>query len=424
MSTTHTPALPSPSLRYDLERPRPKKASRLWWTLSFLVGWAWRIAVGARLCFVYLGLSFLTSVAVFGWTYRWMQGLVLYGWWKQSRFRDEGTFEEFCSRLGPDAPVARPRWFLQERIAAHLNRPTRRGRAPGRLRKACRLLVVPWHSLWLNFKIGVQGLFCTYLVTGLPCLLMYFSWKFGWLNSFHKGYEEAALGALMGLAGIALFCLVMIYVPMAQVHQAATGRPSAFFDFRFIGKLVRARLTAYLGLALLLGLASLVLEITRVVAVDDYFPGNNAETDALGYAFFHEYLSWVAVYLFVSLLLLRGLAAALYRSAVLKVLRRGWVRYDELDPVLAGWLDRLEMRPTPAPSGAGLLKAARMTGGWGYRRVLFVVLFFVWFAFCARFYVGHFLHANDWKGFLVHPLIQLPCCDEIPMHLYLKVQGQ
>jgi hypothetical protein len=390
--------------------------------LSFLVGWAWRILVGARLCFVYFVASFFTSIAVFGWTYRWMQGLVLYGWWKQSRFRNEGTFEEFCSRLGPDAPVGRPRWFLQERIVAHVSRPTRRGGAPGLFRRAGRCLVVPWHSLWLNFKTGVQGLFCTYLLTGFPCLLMYFSWKFGWLNSFHKGYEEAALGALMGLTGIFLFCLVMLYVPMAQVHQAATGRASAFFAFRFVWKLVRARLTAYVGLAVLLGLASLVLEITRVMVLDEYFPGNNADTDVLGFAFFYEYLSWVAVGLFMALLLLRGLAALIYRSAVLKVLRRGWATADELHPVLAGWLEKLEMRPIPLASRPGLIKMARVTGSWGYRRALIVLLFLVWFAFCARFYVGYFLVENGWKGFLIHPLIQLPCCDEIPAHLYLSVQ--
>jgi len=410
-------------VRETLGGRRPKKASRLWRALNFLAGWAWRILVGARLCFVYFVVSFITSIAVFGWTYRWMQGLVLYGWWKQSRFRGEGTFEEFCSRLGPDAPVARTRWFLQERIVAHVTRPTRRGRAPGLFRKVGRCLIVPWHSLWLNFKIGVQGLFCTYLLTGFPCLLMYFSWKFGWLNSFHKGYEEAALGALMGLAGIALFCLAMLYVPMAQVHQAATGRASAFFDFRFVWKLIRARLTAYVGLALLLGLASLILDVTRLMAASELFLGNLAETDAERVAFFQQYLFGVGVYLFVALLLLRGLAAIIYRSAVLKALRFGSVRFDELHPVLAGWLDKLEMRPVPLASRPGLIKMAQVTGSWGYRRALFTLLFFVWFAFCARFYVGHFLVANGWKGFLDHPLIQLPCCDEIPTHLYMSVQS-
>jgi hypothetical protein len=419
MSTTHAPL--SPSVPRDRERPRSKQPSRLWRAASFVVGWTWRILVGARLCFVYFVVSFFTSVAVFGWTYRWMQGLVLYGWWKQSRFRDEGTFEEFCARLGPDAPVGRPRWFLQERIFAHVTRPTRRG-APGRFRKLGRWLIVPWHSLWLNVQIGVKGLFCTYLLTGFPCLLMYFSWKFGWLNSFHKGYEEAALGALMGLTGIALFCLVMLYVPMAQVHQAATGRASAFFDFRFVWKLIRARLTAYVGLAMLLGLASLILEITRLVAASENFLGNFAGSDLEGFHFFQNYLFGVGVYLFVALVLLRGLAAAIYRSAVLKALRFGAVGADELHPVLAGWLDRLEMRPAPVAARTGLVRVAQATGGWGYRRALFAVLFLVWFAFCARFYVGYFLMDNGWKGFLDHPLIQLPCCDEIPAHLYASVR--
>ncbi len=425
MSITDLSARPPAPVHQERQRPAPKRTSRMWRAARFLLGWAWRILVGARLCFVYFVLSYFTSIAVFGWTYRWMRGLVLYGWWKQSRFRDEGTFEEFCARLGPDAPAGRPRWFVQERVAAHLNRPTRRGRAPGVVRKLGRCLVVPWHSLWLNFTIGVQGLFCTYLLTGFPCLLMYFSWRFGWLNSFHKGYEEAALGAVMGLTGIALFCLAMLYVPMAQIHQAATGRAAAFFDFAFVWQLIRARLAAYVGLAVLLGLASLVLEITRVAVLTDGFPGNDPDTtDAEGFAYFYTYLSWVAVYLFVALLLLRGLAAVIYRAAVLKVLRRGWVAFEELHPVLAGWLEKLDMRPVPVPGRSGLLKVARLTGGWGYRRALYAVLFLVWFAFCARFYVGYFLVANDWKGFLVQPLIQLPCADEIPAHLYASVREQ
>jgi hypothetical protein len=108
---------------------------------------------------------------------------------------------------------------------------------------------------------------------------------------------------------------------------------------------------------------------------------------------------------------------------VLKALRRGWVAFDELHPVLAGWLERLEMKPVPVASRTGLVKAAQATGSWGYRRALFTVLFLVWLAFCVRFYVGHFLVDNDWKGFLDHPFIQFPCCDEIPTHLYLKMQG-
>src|SRR5207247_5070505 len=126
-----------------------------------------------------------------------------------------------------------------------------------------RVLRLPWHSLWLNFKIGLQGLSCTYILAGLGCLLMLFSWEFGWLNSFNKGYEQALIGPLTGLLGIFIFIAAMFYVPMAQVHQAVTGDFRAFFDIRFVWRLIRARLSAYVILAALIALISLPLEILK-----------------------------------------------------------------------------------------------------------------------------------------------------------------
>ena len=117
-------ALPAPSVTSPV---RP-----LWdrWPLSwirFLVGWAWRLAVGAFFCanpFVLalgvgtsavvaeiapegtnavLVLCYFTAIFAVGWTYRWMQAVVLRGWWKRSPRRREGTFARFCDTLGPGA---------------------------------------------------------------------------------------------------------------------------------------------------------------------------------------------------------------------------------------------------------------------------------------------------------------------------------
>ena len=64
------------------------------------------------------------------------------------------------------------------------------------MRQAFRALRLPWHALWLNFKIGLQATLCTWLLVGWGCLIMVFSWNFGWLNSFNKGYEESLVGPL------------------------------------------------------------------------------------------------------------------------------------------------------------------------------------------------------------------------------------
>src|SRR5262249_3893132 len=225
------PAPPTVSL--DPPAP-PRTPGPVRSVLSFAVGWTWRVIVGAKLCFNAYFLSYLTSIIVVGWSYRWMQAVVLRGWWKQSRLSKVESFADFCASLGPNAPAPRPRWFLQERIGTALRRPAPGGADPGPLRLFVRLLKVPLHSLWLNVRLGVQGLLCTYLMTGWGCLLIWISWRYGWLNSFHKGYEEAWFGPTLGIIGSLLLIAALFYVPMAQVHQAATGQARAFFDFRFV----------------------------------------------------------------------------------------------------------------------------------------------------------------------------------------------
>jgi hypothetical protein len=408
-----------------------------------LCGWLWRWAVASAMCFnglaigigpgvsviaptlagtgadVAIPLSYFTSILAVGWTYRWMQAVVLRGWWKRSPKRQEGSFQDFCDSLGRDAPCPRPRWFLRERTAAYMSRPAPGGRPAGALRRFGRALTVPWHSLWLNFKTGLAAIFCTYLLTGWGCLLMLFSWEFGWLNSINRYYEQAWVGPVAGLLGSLLFILAMFYVPMAQAHQAATGQARAFFDFRFVRRLVRARLLAYVGLAVLMWLASLLLSIAVLASTAQPFadPGAVSAAEALGA--FRNYLgTWVFLGLVPAYLLLHYVAAVIYRSAVLKVLRQGVVPRAELNPVLARWLDRLELNVTPRAERTGLTWYARLTARFAYRRVLFTVLFLLWAAFVVRFYVHYFFRSHPFVGFLNHPMIQAPCFDFIPEHLY------
>jgi len=384
-----------------------------------VIEWAWRFFAGAMLCFNYLVLSYVTSILVVGWTYRWMQAVVLRGWWKQSPKRQQGTFQEFCDSLGTDAPVPRPRWCLRERIAAVMAKPGPRGDSPSALRKVGRALTIPWQSLWLNFKTGLAGLFCTYLLTGWGCLLMVFGWEYGWLTSINRYYEQHYIGAAVWLLGALLFTLAMFYVPMAQAHQAATGQARAFFEFRFVRRLVRARLTAYVGLAILSWIASLILTIVVVQSVSDNFVGTVAATPQEGFAAFWWFLFQATLFLLFPLYLLqRWVAALIYRSAVLKVLRQGIVSRTDLNPVLARWLERLELKIIPTAQVAGLGWYARLTTRFAYRRVLFTVLFLVWLLFAMRLLVGYFLRSHPVVGYMNQPMIQLPCFDFIPEHLY------
>lgn len=420
--------------------PRPTSAlsgtsvvfrGRLGRKLTSAAGWLWRLFAGAFLC-----LNFWSSVLVVGWLYRRMQAVVLRSWWRQSKLRDLGTFAEFCDTLGPDAPVLRPRWFLRERVRATL--------AADPLGRFGRALTVPVHSLGRNLKVGFQALFCTFLLTGWGCLLMLFSWEFGWLNSFNKGYEQAFLGPFTGLFGVLLFVGAMFYVPMAQAHHAATGDYRAFFDFRFVWRLIQTRPVMYLGLALLFVLVSLPLEALKIVPGNEDFLGNNPQlTDAEALTMLQRYLLACCGVLFVGLLLVRGVAARIYASAVLFALRQGRVARSDLHPVLGDWLDRLRLdvepeRPPPVLRRVVRFGARRLT-----RPLLYTALALVWVAFVARTYLGEFLkshsplvglstvqllpgvanpmgeHVNrqPFVGFANHPLVQLPCFDLIPKHL-------
>lgn len=389
-------------------------SSSIWQWPAALLGWCGRLLIGGLLCFTLIG-----SILVTGWTYRWMQGLVLRGWYSRSRFREHGSFEDFCASLGHDAPVARPRWFVQERMRSALNRPDVFGRPPGAARRILRSFRWPWHSLWLNFKIGLQGIVGTYLLSGLGCLIMLFSWEFGWLNSFNKGYEQAFIGPLTGLLGIFIFIAAMFYVPMAQVHQAVTGELRAFFDVRFVWRLIQARLSAYVFLAAVIALLSVLLEIlkTAPVSFDDHFDFWTNASDAEVYRMLQNYFLICSFVLFLTLLVWRWLAARIYRSAVLKVLERGWVTRAELHPTLALWLDRLGVFPVPTLESAGITYVVKSGSRMVYRRILFVMLFFIWFGFVAKVYVGEFLHYHPGLGLLNHPLVQLPYFNYMPPDL-------
>jgi hypothetical protein len=388
---------------------------------GFLFGWLWRLAAGAVMCFNWFILSYLTSIVAFGWTYRWMQALVLRGWWKQSPRRHDGSFQDFCDSLGQGGPSPRPRWFLRERIGALMSRPGPDGRPAGALRLIGRALTVPWHSFWVNFKTGLAGIFCTYLLTGWGCLLMVFGWEFGWFNSINRYYEQYLIGPGLFFLGLLLFILAMFYVPMAQAHQAATGQARAFFEFRFVRRLVRARLTAYVGLAMLMGFASFVLTIVVIAGtLNPEFLWNDAtlSPQEVRAGFWLYLFLFTLLLLFPLYLLQRYVAAVIYRSAVLKALRKGTVTRAELNPVLAGWLEKLDLKVVPRLETAGLGWYARLTTRFAYRRVLFTVLFFVWLFFATRLLLHHFLRAHPVVTYMNQPMIQMPCFDFIPEHLY------
>src|SRR5262249_32672119 len=144
-----------------------------------------------------------------------------------------------------------PNWFAQQNFL-QAARPSTEASWSTCALNLLRALV---HSL-LNFWIGLRAVANTWVVTLPAGVLWWFGWYDGWNNSFNKGYEQAAVGPLISLLGVAWFITGMFYVPLAQARQAVTGQWRSFYDYRLIRKLVRDRWVYCVLLALSYSLLS------------------------------------------------------------------------------------------------------------------------------------------------------------------------
>ena len=83
-------------------------------------------------------------------------------------------------------------------------------------------------------RVGIAGMVNTWVLTLPPAVHSVFGCYAGWDNSFNKGQEQYSVGIVISLMGIALFILIMLYVPMAQARQADTRKWRSFYEFRKI----------------------------------------------------------------------------------------------------------------------------------------------------------------------------------------------
>lgn len=415
---------PMPEARAPKVEPAPPPPDRIIRenALYTLLAWGVRIIVGIFMICNYFPLSFITAIAAFGWLQRRMQAIALRGWWRESPRRLEGTFAEFCDKLGPDAPVERPRWFMRENFVKYLNRPLRTGPIARIIDAIWTFVTLPIHSLWLNFKTGVTGLMTTFMLTGWPCSIMLFSWYFGWLNSFHKGYEDAFLGLGFGLLGSALLMLTLVYVPMAQAHQAAAGDIASFFQFRVVTRLILTRLTAYVLLLAGISFTAFIFEIPRIATLGENFAANTAATPQEAYIELERWWFIWSIFFFVALLILRTMSALIYRSAMLRAVRAGTILTTDLPPRLALWFEKLEIVPQAQVPQHMILTMVRTAFSMKWRLFLFAAIFFILLMFVLRFYVAYFLVFSEYRGILNHPVIHVPCIDWTPWHLVFGLE--
>ena len=349
----------------------------------FLV-FGWKTLAGAVLC-----MGLVPSVVVVGWVQRAMQRSVLTRW-----FLIEHPPEQLGDFLGADASSAVhshwPNWI----------------KCAGKLRSPPDLLA----SLWLNIKLGIGAIFNTWVLTLPVCGLWLFAWYDGWNNSFTKGYEQAGVGPAIGLLGVALFIVVMLYLPMAQARQASTGSWRAFYEFPLVWGLIRRRWWACVKLALLYSILSIpVTALKTAPMMFNRLPGYADSTDAEVLEFLGTYFFLGGVVVFGIYLCLRLSAAKVYADSVIAAIRAGDLEPEQLGGLERNILARLDLLDADTqPERGAIVRVARGFSFWTLRCAATAVAVIIWFSFVAQIFVSEFLNYHPVVGWLNQPLVQLP----------------
>lgn len=365
--------------------PVSRVPSRLWRGGCFV----WKFAVGIVCC-----QSALLSLLLVGWTYRFMQRTAVKTWHKRS-----GRLHEFHESW--------PNWIIHQNFRETWG--THKFKAL-------------FHSLWLNFRLGVAGVFNTFVLTLPGCALMLFGWYDGWNNSFNKGYEQFSVGPGLSWLGIFMFAVAMLYVPMAQARQATTGEWRSFYQWRLVWRLVRLRWLQCLGISAIYALLWFPILILRVGA--PYLQGkankmSSAELMALPHEqivqSLNQYFFWCALLILPAFVFVRWLATRNYAAGVAIGIKKGIIAAFGLSDFERGTLARLNLlEAAPAPPRHILLRLAARGWRFSLRAGAVVAIFLVWVIYVFELYVAQFFHYIPNIGWLNHCLVQLPWFHFIP----------
>ena len=328
--------------------------------------------------------SFLGAMVVTGWSYRFCRRRMI-GYWQK--------------KAGVPEPYRSPRWVLSERDIdeSWWSR-------------------VKWcfGSLKANFVSGLGHVLTAFLITLVPGILLAFAWWGGWNNSFNKGYEQAGVGPGLGLLGIFLMALALLYLPMAQAHQAACGKVGAAFEFRQVARLIRRSpwgslllgiLTALCGFPLVF--SSLYLSTAAATQPDLLeLPPVQIVSFLNTYYFF-----WALLFVFPAFFVLRIFAARLYAAASWALALQG--RYSH--PVLN---DIVVTRP-PALCSRGRKYWRRC-----WKTAVFATAYAALVVFAALPLLSQFSATVPVaKRWLIHPMVQMPMYRHIPEPLEKAAQS-
>lgn len=307
------------------------------------------LALGTLAC-----MSALTSVVALGWFQTWM---------RRHALRTVGAIP------GADDE---PRWVM--------------GPGGGILNRSL-------GGLAQNLRSGCIAAVGVFLATLPFTALWLVSWWAGWLNSFNKGYEQSAVGPILGMSGVALCLVTMVYLPMALAHQAVENRLFAIFDLARVRSAVAHAGWGYVALALVTVIAALPVFAGRglVVFAEGIVPGLADFTPEQMSDLATQIALIKAAYVFVALMVLRRWGAGEYARAVMRA-------SGGRDAAI--WSGAVLVKHVrPAPGRARSVAVLRWLRG--------AMLMVIWFGLVTQIFVGQFLN-HDWHVWLTHPFILLP----------------
>ena len=244
-----------------------------------------------------------------------------------------------------------------------------------------------------NIRLGVHATLSMAVFIFPVAAFWMSSWWAGWENSFNKGYEQAFVGPLLGVSGIAVFAVVMLWLPMGLAHQAIQCRPFAMCELRRVRSAVTHAGWGYVGVAMATLILALPVFASRGLPVfAEGIAPPLADMSAADVAQLRDRLDLlIGAYVFVTLVFLRAWVARVYARAVLRA---------------AASQDRDLWTDTP-------LEPALPAPGTARRPVLIMRLFrtalllAIWVGLAVLIFVGQFLN-HDWHAWLSHPYTFLP----------------
>ena len=260
-------------------------------------------------------------------------------------------------------------------------------------------------------RLGVQGLATTWLLTGPGVALWWFGWRYGWDNSFLKGYESAAVGPLTSLLGIGLFLAAMLVVPMGQARLAFTRQWRAALDVSVLWRLVRRRWPG--GVLLAGGYAAVgvvVMVMWMSVALSPVQrPEMATWTDAEAAGWLGGHYLFFALLCVPVLVALRSAAGRWYASALVAAVRAGDLGPTSLAPAERDVLRSLGLLSVrDHPQRHRLVRFAAWSATGLGRATGLATMATLWFVVAAEVFVGQFFHYRSGLGWLSLPAIHLP----------------